>query len=59
MIQCENHPASPAVVTLDWQEDYVDLCSDCIAPEVRRLSETLVDMFLGEPVITIRLTDDR
>lgn len=55
MIQCENHPDRLATVELDWGDDSLDACADCILPELGRLTETLIDMYLGEPTITITL----
>lgn len=44
----------PAVVSLDWTDDGVELCLECLVPSLAGLEETLRDMFVGRPNITIR-----
>jgi|1185.fasta_scaffold1231365_1 hypothetical protein len=57
MLPCVNHPDRPADATLDWDDDTVDCCAECVVPVLEALHETLVDMFLGEPVIRIRIAN--
>lgn len=51
---CQNHNDRDATAYLDWQEDYAQVCDECLMPTVRELWETLQDQFLGVPEITIR-----
>ncbi len=51
---CERHPDRPAVAYLEWSDDYTQTCAECLVPRLNELWETLQDMELGVPEITIR-----
>lgn len=57
---CYNHPETPAVVLMDWYEDGVELCAECIVPWLTKMSTLDVPLQAncGAAVVHLSLIDD-